>query len=137
FHKAAMRHDEGKDHALWQRAMGAKAPPAAKTVSASNLALLNGYRHEFGSLLKSKDVVDDLVLHLIAAHHANGRPFFNPNQFDPEEPEEECLCLAREAEKRFARLQSEFGPWGLAYLEAIFKRADGLASADEGGGASE
>lgn len=132
-------HDEGKDHRIWQTAMGAKKPPAAKTEAAANLALLNGYRHEFGSLLKAKTtgVADDLVLHLIATHHKAGRPFFARGQFDPLRKEADCQEVAREAEQRFARLQQEFGPWGLAYLEAIFKRADGLASAGEGDGASD
>jgi CRISPR-associated endonuclease/helicase Cas3 len=139
YFEAGRLHDEGKDHRLWQTAMGAKNWPAAKTVAAANPALLNGYRHEFGSLMKAiaAGKQDELTLHLIAAHHASGRPFFKPDQFDPLQREEDCKHVAREAEQRFGRLQAQFGPWGLAYLEAIFKRADGLVSADEGDGASE
>jgi CRISPR-associated endonuclease/helicase Cas3 len=139
YSEAGELHDCGKDHELWQTAMGAQNPPAAKTVAARNPALLNGYRHEFGSLFKlnKSQIKDDLVLHLIATHHASGRPFFEPCQFDPRQEEKHCHSIAREAEQRFGRLQAEYGPWGLAYLEAIFKRADGLVSAEEGDGASE
>lgn len=76
------------------------------------------------------------MLHLIACHHAAGRPFFKPIQFDPQKSEDLCQSTARQAEQRFARLQAQYGPWGLAYLEALFKRADGLVSAEEGDGAS-
>ena len=51
------------------------------------------FRHEFGSLLdiqkepafKSLSAeIQDLVLHLIAAHHGRGRPFFPVDEaFDP------------------------------------------------------
>lgn len=136
YRTSGLLHDEGKDLPLWQRAMGAKNPPAAKTVAAANVGLLNGYRHEFGSLVKANGAQDDLVLHLLATHHKSGRPFFESDAFGPLK-EDDCQRVAREAEQRFARLQHEFGPWGLAYLEAIFKRADGLASAEEGDGASE
>lgn len=136
---AGQLHDEGKDHRLWQTAMGATKPPAAKTVAAANPALLNGYRHEFGSLMRAiaAGEEDDLTLHLIATHHASGRAFFEADQFDPLQRDADCQRVARDAEQRFGRLQVQFGPWGLAYLEAIFKRADGLVSAEEGDGASE
>lgn len=136
YHTSGLQHDEGKDVPVWQIAMGAKKRPAAKTVAAVNIGLLNGYRHEFGSLVQANGADDDLVLHLVATHHKSGRPFFESDAFGPL-PEAACQQVAREAEQRFARLQHEFGPWGLAYLEAIFKRADGLVSADEGDGASE
>ncbi len=133
---AGLGHDEGKREGVWQRAMGAKDPPAAKTVAPANLALLGGYRHEFGSLVKTSGANENLVQHFIATHHAGGRSFFQSGAYGPLTDKAQCERVAREAEQRFARLQQQFGPWGLAYLEAIFKRADGLVSAQEGEGAS-
>lgn len=43
-------------------------------------------------------------------------------------------AAALEAACRFGALQQQFGHWGLAYLEAVFKAADALASAEEEGG---
>ncbi len=40
----------------------------------------------------------------------------------------EAQEIARDAELRFARLQREYGWWQLAYLEALVKCADSLAS---------
>ncbi len=114
FREARLLHHHGKDHPVWQRAMGATDAqrPAAKTAAPANMALLDGYRHEFGSLLKAAAGTDDLTLHFVAAHHAAGRPFFKPRNFDPRQSEEKCSPVAREAEKRFARLQNHYGAWG-------------------------
>ena len=55
----------------------------AKTPGPINVALLDGYRHEFSSievaakdeeLLKLPRELQELALHLIAAHHGYGRP---------------------------------------------------------------
>ena len=82
---AARMHDDGKAAARWQNAM--KAPndegrPYAKTRGGGNLRLLEGYRHEFGSLVKAEredlpDSTRDLILHLIAAHHGGARPLIS------------------------------------------------------------
>ena len=78
---AARLHDDGKAAERWQEAM--RAPrhgrPYAKTAGGGNWRLLQGYRHEFGSLLQaeSEDLpanTRDLVFHLIAAHHGRARP---------------------------------------------------------------
>ena len=131
---AARLHDNGKAAARWQNAM--KAPkdgrPYAKTSGCGNLRLLEGYRHEFGSLLEAErgdlpESTRDLILHLIAAHHGNARPFINSAGCD-DGPPSLLESKAGEAALRFVRLQKHYGPWGLAWREAILRAADQAAS---------
>ncbi len=137
FAKAGEVHDAGKHHPIWQRAMGGTMDaPIAKSKAPVNLKLIGGYRHELGSLLKTGVGQDDLLLHLVASHHAGARPFFEERQYDRDALSKSAEA-ALESARRYARLQSRFGPWGLAYLEAVFKCADGMASAEEGGAVSE
>ena len=70
----------------------------------------------------------DLILHQIAAHHGWARPEFQPQAYDRAQPIWVCKHAADEAALRFARLQRAFGWWGLAYLEALVKCVDILAS---------
>jgi CRISPR-associated endonuclease/helicase Cas3 len=141
YETAGRIHDRGKHRPVWQGAMGGSMEkPLAKTKQPVNLRLINGYRHELGSLvdaLSSWDgPVDDLLLHLVASHHAAARPFFETRQYDGKNLRicaEETVEIAR----RYARLQDRYGPWGLAYLEAVFKCADGIVSAAEGEPASD
>lgn len=87
----------------------------------------------------------DLVLHLIGTHHGCGRPFF------PVWDDKPGFTILVEAEgkrfqtssgkelaridsgwvDRFARLNRRYGYWGLAYLEAILRRADSMQSRKE------
>jgi CRISPR-associated endonuclease/helicase Cas3 len=145
---AARAHDDGKARDRWQRAMG--APRDGKTYAKTDgrhaiPALLNGYRHEFGSLrdvAKGNFLPDapedlrELGLHLIASHHGFARPVIAA--IDPEAPPSACAELARDAALRFARLQAEWGVWGLAWWEALLRAADWAASRklneDEGEG---
>lgn len=139
--EAGGRHDDGKGSRLWQRAAGNRGnEPVAKSPRAQfRPGVLGGYRHEFGSLGRAErdlpvgeephDLYRDLVLHLIAAHHGHARPGFpERRQWGPDLPDEQGEYLAREAERRYARLQAHFGPWGLAWLEALLKCADGWVS---------
>jgi CRISPR-associated endonuclease/helicase Cas3 len=137
FEGAGAIHDGGKAREIWRRAFTGKTegPALAKSKAPGNMRLLDGYRHELGSLVDAGDERDDLVLHLIASHHKAGRPYFSEKQLDRDNVSQ-SQALALEAARRFARLQNAYGPWGLAYLEAIFKIADGLASDDEGGAIS-
>jgi CRISPR-associated endonuclease/helicase Cas3 len=136
FAKAGAIHDEGKHHSVWQRAMGGSMDsPIAKSKAPVNLKLLNGYRHELGSLVRAASDNDDLLLHLIASHHAGARPFFVTQQFDRNELKASEV-VALESARRYARLQNLYGFWGLAFLEAVFKCADGIVSGEEGDAAS-
>jgi CRISPR-associated endonuclease/helicase Cas3 len=133
---AARYHDLGKKRELWQRAMN--APPDAvyaKTNSGADTRLLNGYRHEFGSLHDLKQSIflesfekeeQDLILHLIAAHHGHARPFIP--SFDPEISLKERKNIAYETSLRFARLQREWGVWGLAWWENLLRSVDHAVS---------
>ena len=133
-------HDSGKNRDVWQRAMGGtKDKPLAKTKSPVNLRLIDGYRHELGSLIDAvltpEGPTDDLLLHFVASHHAGARPHFETRQYDRQNlmrSAQECPEIAR----RYARLQAKYGAWGLAYLEAVFKSADGIVSSEEGESAS-
>lgn len=136
---AARLHDEGKRAQRWQRAFNAPTDDAyAKTEGPINYRLLDGYRHELGSLLlvendkrirKLSDDDRDLVLHLIAAHHGFARPVIGTSGCENQPPsvlEEKVAEIAL----RFARLQAHWGPWGLAWWESLLRAADQQASRD-------
>jgi len=144
FEWAGGGHDRGKNRRCWQRAIGNRDAdrPLAKSGNGRFSHTMNdGYRHEFGSLLDATadpslqgQRFRDLVLHLIASHHGHARPHFSEHAFDRETALEANSKGALEAIQRFAHLQASYGWWGLAWLEALFKAADGIASAglDEG-----
>jgi CRISPR-associated endonuclease/helicase Cas3 len=143
---AAFLHDEGKRASRWQRAF--RAPHEkdetgaykifAKTRGPINQQILDGYRHEFGSLRyaeehdRFKALLEewrDLVLHLIAAHHGQARPIIATRGCE-DAPPSALEERAREVALRFARLQKRWGPWGLAWWEALLRAADQQASRD-------
>jgi len=132
-------HDLGKRRDLWQTAMGAPTDdvgrPYAKVSSGkANGKALNGYRHEFGSLRDAEPrlallpdaALRNLARHLVAAHHGWARPVIDP--IDPEQPPSVAAVRAQEVALRFAQLQAEWGPWGLAWWESILRAADWAAS---------
>lgn len=137
---AARLHDEGKRARRWQRAFNAPADgePYAKTRGPLVLARLGGYRHEFGSLHHAEqdmafqqlpEQLRDLVLHLIAAHHGRARPIIGIDGCE-DAPPSALETRARDVALRFARLQNQWGPWGLAWWEALLRAADQQASHD-------
>ncbi len=158
---AAALHDLGKKAQRWQRAF--RAPPVdehgnpgpfAKTKGPPQQDVLDGYRHEFGSLLYLEreaaaqresrtlgeevgrfvrrfhaldDGTRELVRHLIVAHHGFARPLIPTDGCEGEAPSR-LERAAGDVALRFARLQRRFGPWGLAWLEALVRAADQRAS---------
>lgn len=135
---AARLHDEGKRSVRWQRAF--KAPsdgrPYAKTNRPIDFDILDGYRHELGSLpyvegheefKKLSEDDQDFVLHLIAAHHGFARPVIGTSGCD-DAPPSIVAERARAVALRFARLSRRWGPWGLAWWEALLRAADQTAS---------
>lgn len=144
---AARWHDLGKMREVWQRSIGR---PSAETEwyaksdpNWPSEVVRTPYRHEFGSLVDIQAVdaireefqqlspgVQDLVLHLIAVHHGNGRPHFSEDRaFDPEPRGTDTSQIASEVPRRYARLQRQYRRWGLAYLESLLRAADAAASA--------
>jgi CRISPR-associated endonuclease/helicase Cas3 len=133
---AAKWHDEGKKTQCWQRYIGGpndKGEPLGKSAEWCDPKQLCGYRHEFGSLLRStphlpdEEDVRELALHLIAAHHGYARPHFRhtlDRDFTTQESDQTHIDVIR----RFARLQRKYGRWGLAYLESLLRAADRAAS---------
>jgi CRISPR-associated endonuclease/helicase Cas3 len=137
--RAAAMHDIGKAAPRWQRAMGAPVAggPWAKTSGRGAPRMLDGYRHEFGSLLIAMEEdlpasTRDLTLHLIAAHHGHARPGIRTDGAEDGAPSA-LESAARDVALRFARLQGRYGPWGLAWREDLLRAADRRASrlADE------
>jgi CRISPR-associated endonuclease/helicase Cas3 len=138
---AGFRHDLGKAREWWQKAIGnpnpTDTPYAKSSVNSFDHSFNQGYRHEFGSLVESLEDEEikahphrDLILHLIAAHHGYARPHFPERAFDRNQPKPLNRQIAHETMLRFNRLQRQYGWWQLAYLEAILKAADAMASRD-------
>ncbi|MGH7552478.1 MAG: type I-G CRISPR-associated helicase/endonuclease Cas3g [Longimicrobiales bacterium] len=135
---AARWHDVGKNRAAWQRAIGnhdAGKPLAKTSHGRFDYGICSGYRHELGSLLDATRDTKiagmserDLVLHLIASHHARSRPHFSETAWDPTASDEENRAAVAEASRRYSRLQRRFGRWGLAWLESLMKCSDVVAT---------
>lgn len=135
---AALWHDRGKDRKVWQRSIfnESEIPYAKSGAQGMDGHKLNGYRHEFGSLLEAMADAQinshpeaDLILHLIAVHHGWARPHFLPTAWDNERYKEaENIQAVLETMRRFGRLQQRFGRWGLAWLECLMRCTDIFAS---------
>lgn len=133
---AARRHDEGKRESVWQEAFSApKDAVYAKTRGPLILKKLNGYRHElmsekflpedpeFGRL---PEALQQLVRHIVVAHHGYARPTIScAGSAIPPSLEGETIA---EIAKRFVDLQDIWGPWGLAWWEALLRAADQRSS---------
>ena len=115
-----------------------------------------GFRHEMLSVhLAEKagfselhQTEEELILHIIGAHHGHARPFApvvlddNPpginyghiNLTAEERKQAPPHRLDSGIAERFWTLNRRYGWWGLAYLEAILRLADQQASAAEDAG---
>ena len=84
----------------------------------------------------------DLLLHLIVSHHGRGRPLVVPVSDIPAEQlgwsfadgqhvsvSADLSVADWDQPARFRRLNEQYGPWGLALLEAVVRRADHEVSA--------
>ncbi|MEK6281738.1 MAG: type I-U CRISPR-associated helicase/endonuclease Cas3 [Acidobacteriota bacterium] len=153
---AAWFHDLGKNRERWQRSLGNYGYPREVFAKSGWLPdgtrlhprdLFKDYRHEFGSVLDLLDEkhqhhmefmalspdMQDLAMHLIAAHHGRARPHFPLEEAsDPARNAQAAVTLAIKTPQRFALLQRRYGRWGLAYLESLVRAADYTASAHPG-----
>ncbi len=138
---AARLHDDGKRRSQFQLTLGNRAYPELVLAKSGRRGakLPETCRHEFASLADAmKDAefqrlsaeMQDVVLHLIAAHHGRARPHFSPDEAYPEGTQRDAETIAAEVPRRFARLQRKYGRWGLAYLESLLRAADWAASAE-------
>jgi CRISPR-associated endonuclease/helicase Cas3 len=137
--RAMSIHDAGKDRPGWQDGVGARREgrPYAKS-DRRGPGVVRGYRHEFGSLRDAQyknpaaldglaDDLRDLALHLIASHHGRARPAIlaqDEEELFPAVLEQDAL----DAALRYVRLQRRWGPWGLAWLGALFRSVDATVS---------
>ena len=142
---AAKNHDLGKRRGLWQKAMGNREYPQkvlAKTAHGLPPDQMSCYRHELGSLIELDKQPDgdsdllpemqDLALHMVAAHHGRGRPWFPEYEiYDPENSDQIARETALRVAGRYSRMQQIHGRWGLAYLESLLRATDILASQPE------
>ena len=138
---AAQVHDEGKRSWRWQRAFNAPVGARdayAKAPGPINFSLLDGYRHELGSLLRLEandhhplrdlpENLRDLALHLVAAHHGFARPVIPLTGCD-DAPPSALEAQATDIALRFARLNTYWSPWALAWWESLLRSADQRAS---------
>lgn len=93
----------------------------------------------------------DLLIHLVAVHHGDGRPFRSAAidaepvtvgatiATDPANSAYTTVQISSDAEvpwcehvERFVTLNERYGPWGLAGLEALLVLADRAVAAEEG-----
>jgi CRISPR-associated endonuclease/helicase Cas3 len=132
----------------------AKSERVPKTLEEREYAReLHGYpkgaRHELLSVaMLATATDDDLLLHLIGTHHGSARPFANPIQdtspiqfkkepilhgiaFKVSDSRQNIAAWNADLPERFWRMVNQYGWWGLAYQEAIFRLADHAQSSSE------
>ncbi|WP_257386367.1 type I-G CRISPR-associated helicase/endonuclease Cas3g [Tahibacter caeni] len=158
-HAAGRAHDLGKADPRFQRLLRAgDDATAGGQLLAKGLRRHGALRDELGERHEAYSValamanpallagIDDteLALYLIGTHHGRGRALM------PDKPDDGTRLTVTDGDHaylfdgaprlgalgsgwpdRFWRLVRRYGPWGLAYLEAVLRLADHLQSRDE------
>ncbi|WP_435298969.1 type I-G CRISPR-associated helicase/endonuclease Cas3g [Timonella sp. A28] len=134
---AGALHDQGKADSAFQKylangkvyddrlakSLTSTTTPRTRGAQAKRFGVLPGWRHEALSVdLVSARINDPLILHLIGAHHGWYRPLIQPL-------DAQGHTIGQRHAQEFSHLNSTFGLWGLAYLEALVRLADWRASA--------
>lgn len=123
------------DRALARRAREASGWPAGMRHEAISTVALAAVADADPALVNDVDL--DLVLHLVATHHGNGRPLLpavldeSPVDVRAHVPGHGVAVEVRSgatidwsAPARFERLGARYGWWGLALLESVVRLAD-------------
>ena len=109
-------------------------------------AMPKGWRHEMFSSVLMAGECGDLQRHLIEVHHGHARPFApivlddNQQKYSvtwegvelSNDGQSEMAKATSGVADRFFKCQDTYGVYGLAFLEAILRCADGYASKTEG-----
>lgn len=153
---AGQHHDDGKSDPRFQkmlgRSAGDSAPMLAKSgartaqqarVAFTRSGLPRGWRHEQLSAVTAAQTLSthpfkDLVARLVGTSHGRGRPGFPHNASELLSAEElygtDLGTAAAELfdsgnwDELIERTTLEWGVWGVAYLEALVRAADGQIS---------
>jgi CRISPR-associated endonuclease/helicase Cas3 len=159
-HDAGKAHPAFKMWLYGGDELAALGPPLAKSgqrllgdAARARARLPYGARHEAASvrialahpaLERAHD--RDLVLWLVGTHHGYGRPCFPPVSWPPPDdvfevdlgdgsvssvPGLSLENLSSGWVELFERLRARYGPWQLAYLEAVLRLADHRRSEEE------
>jgi CRISPR-associated endonuclease/helicase Cas3 len=164
YYQAGLWHDVGKLDPRFQAMLKQSSPrtaagePLAKSARSPHTkeereearevhCYPRGARHELLSAALLSGMSDDsLLLHLIATHHGNGRPFADPVSendaagapcrqqlfgLKPDSCVQDISTWNAELLQRFWRVVRKFGWWGIAYREAVFRLADHAESREE------
>src|SRR5439155_5438514 len=166
YYRAGLWHDLGKLDPRFQAMLKQSSPrtavgePLAKSARSPRTkeereqarevhCYPSGARHELlSAALVATKTVDDLLLHVIAAHHGSGRPFVAPveendaikkpfeaklfgESFKLDTSGQQIAAWNAELPERFWRIVRQYGWWGTAYREAIFRLADHAQSRTE------
>ena len=122
----------------WQAARAAAGWPAGGRHEALSARLVESWLSQDG---EEQNLSHDLLLHLVVSHHGHGRPLVAPvNDLGAGWVRSviagNCVTASADLSQvdwcqpaRFRRLNREYGPWGLALLEATVRLADHAVSA--------
>jgi CRISPR-associated endonuclease/helicase Cas3 len=125
------------DRLAWRHAARLSRLPAGARHEAWSAALVQELLRQLGDY----DGDEDLLVHLVAAHHGYARPLARL-VLDPQPQPVTAIVYGHKLSvssdatvdldqpSRFGRLNARYGRWGLALLEAIVRCADMTISAE-------
>jgi CRISPR-associated endonuclease/helicase Cas3 len=153
FEQAGLYHDLGKLDPRFQKLLKGYAGGEPLAKSGSNVKrewsvhmYPRGSRHELlSAAILQTQTSDELLLHLVATHHGSARPFADTVEENSAAMPIDVKALGlktvssrqeiaewnAELPERFWRMVREYGWWGLAFRETVFRLADHGQSAAE------